>query len=182
MPLNAEDVFVIVNKMGAMQFFPGDEAARVGIAEELASMCHTIEEVEWVARRTRSLYPQWPGVHEIRAVYCQKHRPKDGIDAFSSIYPDGIPPEHPPQEPSLLRAPVGRDEYLLSSFPETDSLIAEVAAKTKLAPKLPRPREADEPPPLTEEQKADLRRRIREAEEEYTAAKVPAVTKADEDE
>lgn len=92
--MNPQKIARIVGRMGGMKFFPGDEDARIGIAEEIASMCHSEEEALWLVRRMIQLYPQgWPGIGEMRAAYCASKKPKDGIEVYSSVYVDGVPPE-----------------------------------------------------------------------------------------
>lgn len=92
--MNPKTILKLVGRMGGMKFFPADEDARIGIADEIASMCATEDEAAWLAKRMLQLYPQgWPGVGEMRAAYCASKRPKDGIEVYSSVYVDGVPPE-----------------------------------------------------------------------------------------
>jgi hypothetical protein len=57
------------------------------ILQELAS---SDEQLEWLSRRMLKLYAEWPGPHEMRACFCSKYEPKDGVEADSSVYADGI--------------------------------------------------------------------------------------------
>lgn len=93
--MNPKKILKLVGRMGGMKFFPSDEDARIGIGDEIASMCHSEEEAEWLVKRVLHLYPQgWPGVGEMRAAYCASKKPKDGFEAYSSVYLDeGIPSE-----------------------------------------------------------------------------------------
>ncbi len=45
------------------------------------------------------LYAEWPGVYELRACFCSKFRPADGVEARSSVYLDGVPSERPAPDP-----------------------------------------------------------------------------------
>lgn len=75
-----------------MKFFPADEDACLVLATDLQEMADTEEQIEWAIKRVRNLYKEWPGVHELRAVFCSRFRPKDGINAYSTVYLDGLPP------------------------------------------------------------------------------------------
>ena len=105
--LNADNLFKIVGKMGGMKFFPSDIDGRLGIAELLADMCDTEEQAIWLIKRMRDLFPGgWPGIGEMRAVYCSKFKPKDRIEANSEVFPLGVPSEVP-----------GRDDLMAGFLP-----------------------------------------------------------------
>jgi hypothetical protein len=87
---------------GNLPFFPTKPAARSLVVAELSSFCATAEQGKWLARRMVQLYPtKWPGLGEMRAVYCSKYRPADGKEASSGVYRDGIPSEE--KTPDLAR-------------------------------------------------------------------------------
>lgn len=103
--MNPESLFRIVAKMGGMKYFPADVDARLGIAEDMASMCADLEQAEWLSRRMRALFPAgWPGTGEMRAILCSKFRPKDGVECYSTVFIDGIPSEDPARN-GLLSPP-----------------------------------------------------------------------------
>jgi hypothetical protein len=59
----------------------------------MVEMCNNEQEVRWlIDRMTSGIYAEWPGPQEMRAVLCQRYKPRDGITAYSSVYPDGLPP------------------------------------------------------------------------------------------
>lgn len=78
---------------GTMKFFPNEPDARIGIAEEVASMCGSLDRIEWLVRRLPKLYADWPGTREVRAVLCSKFPPVDGFEVPSGAYIEGIPSE-----------------------------------------------------------------------------------------
>lgn len=88
-----EAITEIVAKMGAMKFFPGDVDSRLAIAEALASMAATEDQARWVVKRALAIYPEWPGLHELRACFCSKFKPADGIEVYSTVFVEGIPAE-----------------------------------------------------------------------------------------
>lgn len=94
-PLTPEKAARGVNKLALMAFFPGDPEVRSALVEILLEMVDTNEQLDWLVKRALKLYAKWPGVGEIRALYCSKWKPKDGIETYSSIYVEGIPAERP---------------------------------------------------------------------------------------
>jgi hypothetical protein len=98
-----------LSKLMAMPFFPLQEPlVKMAVAEELPTIAATDEQLEWLIQRVTRLFNQWPGLSEIRAVYCSKFRPLDGVTVYSGVYPDGIPSERAaaPPPPAL---PPGHD-------------------------------------------------------------------------
>lgn len=89
--MNPDRVMRIIANLAAMKFFPSDVDARIAIAEQFAAFAETEEQVQWTVKRAMALCLEWPGVHELRAIYCSRWKPADGIEAHSTIYDDGIP-------------------------------------------------------------------------------------------
>jgi len=77
-----------------LKYFPaGNPAVLEGLLILVGDMCRSEAEVEWLVKRmTSGLYAEWPGPAEMRACFCSRFPPKDGINVYSSIYPDGLPP------------------------------------------------------------------------------------------
>jgi hypothetical protein len=92
-PLTPDAASAAVAKMALMAFFPGDPDIRAALVSVFMDMIDTEEQMEWLVKRALRLYARWPGVAEIRALYCSRWKPKDGIEAYSSVYIDGIPSE-----------------------------------------------------------------------------------------
>jgi hypothetical protein len=108
--ISSECATLCTEIMAAMEFFPSEAGARGAIAAELGSMCESEAQAKWLAMRMVRLYSRWPGVIELRRVYCNSHPPLDGQDAIgaSEVFPDGIPSERPPDErPKQLAAGAG---------------------------------------------------------------------------
>ncbi len=104
-------------------------------------MCSSIEQVRWlVTRMTSGIYSEWPGIAEMRACFCCRFPPKDKISAYSTVYPDGLPPDPtaPPRsgiaEPNLKALPPGHEE---TADPELEAEIRQLA--DKLADKCMKP-------------------------------------------
>ena len=124
--MNFEEVMHQIGRLaGTLRFFPAEADARIGIAEEVAAMCSSIEQVEWTIRRLPKLFSEWPGMREVRAVVCSKFKPADGIQMFSESFPDGIPSEH--QQKPALEAPRDPRSRELPPGPGGDAVRAVVA-------------------------------------------------------
>jgi len=79
--------------MAILNYFPKEGDARAAIAEMVIDMVDTPEQAMWLARRMVELHNDWPGPREMRAVFCSRFRPRDGIEVNSTVYVDGIPSE-----------------------------------------------------------------------------------------
>lgn len=91
--MNFSKVVELVGTMGSLQFFPSDTDARLGIVEDISDLTHDIEKIRWLVKRMRQLFVKWPGSKEMRAVYCNRYRPDDGVEAHSELpqFSDGYP-------------------------------------------------------------------------------------------
>jgi hypothetical protein len=87
---------IFVEMMTGMAYFPSEEGFRMAVGDEIRSMCRSQQEALWLVTRLNRLYDRWPGIPEMRRVYCSSGRqPLDGVDCIgiSPIYPEGIPVE-----------------------------------------------------------------------------------------
>jgi hypothetical protein len=176
--ISTECATVHADMMSALPFFPSSGGALTAVGIEIRSMCRSEEDALWLARRMNSLFDHWPGIAEMRRVYCDSDKwpPLDGIAAIgaSEIYPDGFPSEHPEETP--LQLPAARDRAI-SAAPSIQDTIDDLTVKTdlnKYGATPPRVREIPLkplPPPLTEEQRRVLREQMQQAEKEYREAK-----------
>jgi hypothetical protein len=58
-------------------------------------MATSDEQVIWLGHRLLQLYPkQWPGIVELRACFCKRFKPADGVEVKSATYfSEGFPTE-----------------------------------------------------------------------------------------
>ena len=92
--MNPTKVLEILDQLRLLPFFPIGESVMDALVKLCGSMCHNEDQVQWlVDRMTSGIYEQWPGPREMRAVFCGRYKPKDGVNAYSTIYPDGLPPD-----------------------------------------------------------------------------------------
>lgn len=117
-----------VGSLSLLRFFPADPEARAALAEMLAVMCPDDAACEWLVARTLQLHNEWPGPLELRAVLCSRYRPSDGVEAYSAVWPTGIPSGNPTEQVCL---PPGR---AVSSDPHLEGLIADLAMRKRLPP------------------------------------------------
>ena len=94
--MNPETILALVLELKALPFFPAEPEPINAIVRMVGAMCNNEREVRFlVARMTSGIYQKWEGPHEMRACFCHSFRPKDGINAYSGVYPDGLPPSRP---------------------------------------------------------------------------------------
>lgn len=128
--LEAKTVKRALGSLSLLRFFPADEEARAMLGEILAAMCPNDEACEWLVRRTLELHNEWPGPVELRAILCSRYPPADGVDAYSSVWPEGIPPSKPAQT-EVLALPPGRSS---GPDPKLAGMIADLAVRKRLPP------------------------------------------------
>ena len=122
-----------------LRFFPNDEVVMNAVVRLCGSMCASEEQVRWlVTRMTSGIYSEWPGVAEMRACFCGRFRPADGINAYSTVFLDGLPPD--PTAPPRIAAPVLKalqPGHAVTADPELEASIQRLAEKVK--PPAPHP-------------------------------------------
>lgn len=104
--MKPDKIAAMLGELRVLKFFPDDEFAMLPIMRLVSTMCETEEHVRWlIDRMTSGLYTEWPGLREMRACYCSKFKPQDGINAYSEVYLDGIPSERKSNLPIGIEAP-----------------------------------------------------------------------------
>jgi hypothetical protein len=114
--MNPKRVLDLLGRLAMLKYFPANnEAVLEGLLDLVSEMCSNEVQVEWLVKRMISgLYAEWPGPQEMRAVLCSRFRPKDGINAYSTVYLDGIPASREailaigPGDQKLLPLPEGK--------------------------------------------------------------------------
>ena len=107
-----------------MAFFPSDPEVRAALVTVLMNLVETEEQLDWLVNRALRLYAKWPGVAELRALYCSRFKPRDGIESYSTVYLDGIPPENTPPR----REPTAS----ITADPELRKNVAELAHRRRM--------------------------------------------------
>ena len=89
--MNPESIVDIVMELSILPFFPAEDAARIAIVRMVGAMAANEDQVRWLVNiMTSGAFSKWEGPAELRAVFCMKFKPKDGIEATSAVYPDGM--------------------------------------------------------------------------------------------
>ena len=127
--MDFERVARAVASLKLMKFFPADEDTCLALCTDLSEMAESEDQVEWLVRRIRNLYSEWPGIHELRACFCSRFKPKDGINAYSTMFLDGVPPERAVPAPALPALPPG---HRSTADPELEAGIQDLSRGKRL--------------------------------------------------
>lgn len=89
--MNPDEVNEIVSELALLAYYPRDPVLHAAIVRMVGAMATNIEQVRWLVRTmTSGSYQKWEGPAELRAVFCMKFKPRDGIESISAIYPEGM--------------------------------------------------------------------------------------------
>ena len=102
--MNPKRIVELLGRLAMLKYFPaGNESVLEGLLILVGRMCQNEQQVEWLVNcMTSGIYAEWPGPQEMRACYCSRFKPADGINAYSQVYPDGLPPS---RDAKLLDGP-----------------------------------------------------------------------------
>lgn len=101
--LDFRKINLMVAELAVLDFYPSDIPARAAIVRLVGNMANSEEEVRWlIDRATGGMYKKWPGVAELRALFCSHFKPRDGYIVYSDMYPDGYPHQ---QKALMIEAP-----------------------------------------------------------------------------
>jgi hypothetical protein len=130
--MNPKRILDMLSELAMLKYFPtNNDSVLIGLSRLVAQMCSDESQVRWlIDRMTSGLYAEWPGPQEMRACFCSRFKPKDGINAYSTVYLDGIPLSKP-----LPRLPPPPVRAFLTG-PEEPSLFAQDVAARKQRPKI----------------------------------------------
>ncbi len=128
---NQADLDKAIGKLRLLRMNPlSDPGVASALMEELAAMCPDKEALEWLASRAIKVYRDWQGVLELRALLCSRYRPADGVEVYSSVFPDAIPLEQSAEVPPLALPP----GHTASADLKIEGMVADLA-KRKMLPK-----------------------------------------------
>lgn len=124
----SEAIHDAVGRLATLKFFPRDLRVRMTIGRLMKDFVTNDAQLTWLVGRMLVLYGEWPGPRELRALYCSRFAPRDGIEARSSDYPDGYPPERPPRPPPTV-ALIIREPKGVTADEDFDSAVLRLAAE-----------------------------------------------------
>jgi hypothetical protein len=93
----------IVARFSLLKFFPADPEARATLRHLLEDLCESAEQAIWLCECVLSRWSEWQGPNELRALFCDRLPPKDGISGDSC---NSIPHQAPPLRYEVI---AGRD-------------------------------------------------------------------------
>lgn len=70
-----------IAELSLMKYFPQDALARAALVRIICEMTENDAQIDWLVKRVLSLYNEWPGPQVVRAVFCRRFKPADGIEA-----------------------------------------------------------------------------------------------------
>lgn len=137
--MKIQEITELVAEMAVLKFFPSEPAARLVIVRMIGEMANNDDQIRWLIRRmTSGMYSEWPGMKELRACFCHRFPPKDGINAYSSVYGEDLgewpkDPTAPPRIEALrpLALPMG---HQVTADAEMELAVTQVAQERHLPP------------------------------------------------
>lgn len=76
-----EHIVEAVGKLEALRFFPDTENGHIAIMELIGRMATNHEQVDWLVRTMIDRVGSYQGTDQLRAVFCMRFKPADGIEA-----------------------------------------------------------------------------------------------------
>lgn len=70
-----------ISRLTCLKFFPQEAQARAALMELLDRMVESPTQLEWLVMTLIDRVGTYDGPDQIRAVFCTRFRPKDGIEA-----------------------------------------------------------------------------------------------------
>lgn len=83
--ISQEQADAAVQRMTAMKFFPAGAGAQTEIAWQLVKMVADEKQLNWLVDAMIERAGEWPGTRELRAVFCTRYQPRDGIEEWSQL-------------------------------------------------------------------------------------------------
>lgn len=142
MAVNVARATQSIARMSLMKFFPADIDARKAMVRLICRMANDNEQIDWLVNRMVEIHNEWPGPVELRAVFCSRYKPNDGIEADSLHFIDGIPPD--PAVTPVIGIEAGAHRAIsgtcaVSEDPEVVAIVTSIARtlKTRYSPVKP---------------------------------------------
>ena len=85
MNLTPFEITEAVGRLTALSMFPTNPAAHTEIMRLIDRMVGTREQLDWLVGAMIDQVGAWHGTAELRAVFCTRFKPKDGVEASSAL-------------------------------------------------------------------------------------------------
>jgi hypothetical protein len=88
-----EAIVLAISEMEAIPFFPTHEQAPAqgAIMRAILRFCDRLDGLRWLTDTAVERMKKWEGVGELRALYCTRYRPADGLPAVDCTIPGFTP-------------------------------------------------------------------------------------------
>lgn len=93
-----EALKIAVGRMALLRHFPSTPEAQAALMHFLDRFVSTPEQASWLSDSVCDNYTEWPGPRELRAIFCTRYVPTDGIRASLSPTSAYAPPQEPKDE------------------------------------------------------------------------------------
>lgn len=80
-PISEDHLAVSLIQLSILKFFPMDEFQHRAMMEFLRRLCGHSEGLSWLVSQLVDQVGEWPGPAQIRAIYCTRYKPADGIES-----------------------------------------------------------------------------------------------------
>jgi len=118
-PITDADSYAAMAALSALPYFPSDPIAQTEIANQIRLMCKTDDQAQWLVQRTFELWSKWEGPRELRAIFCARFKPQDGVEVMrSAVFEDGIVPAEKPLPVWHMPVVPGAEKLLPQTRPQ----------------------------------------------------------------
>lgn len=144
----AKEISNVIDGWTCLKFFPSAPGAMRPIGELLADLVGTREQLQWLDSAMLNQVGEWPGPAEVRAIFCTRFKPADGIEgkngysAIAGFTPGDIESEKLIEHSQWKKLDEGK--------PRTNAL------QPASAVKLLGPAEPEAEPPVSDEERASI--------------------------
>lgn len=83
--LEPKHIVSAVESLGCLAMFPSSPAAREEIMRLIERIVAEHEQLDWLVRTMIDQVGTWHGPAELRAVFCTRFRPADGVEKYSAL-------------------------------------------------------------------------------------------------
>lgn len=119
-------IAVCVTRMSILRYFPSDPLMRLELMEFIERMIWEPHQAEWLATMMLKHFNEWPGPMALRAMVCQKWKPKDGAEADMQGFGGSL-------EAEIEYRAIAQSEEHKQITPGAQKLLAETVPVEKMA-------------------------------------------------
>ena len=83
--ITKEQARIGAQRLAALPYYPNEEYARAEISRLFLRMVESPKQLEWLITVLLDRCDRYPGIKEIRGVYCTRYKPLDGVEEYSTI-------------------------------------------------------------------------------------------------